>query len=55
MSHLVNKTDKKNILKHINLYTKEQKLDGVYINNDETWLCNGLKDIGFKKIAIRKP
>ena len=55
MSHLVNKTDKKNILKHINLYLKEQKFDGVYINNDEAWLCNGLRDIGFKKIAIRKP
>lgn len=54
MSHLVNKNDKKNILKHLNLYLKGKKIDGVYINSDEGWLCNGLKDIGFKKIVIRR-
>lgn len=54
MSHLVNKNDKKNILKHINLYLKGKKIDGVYINSNEGWLCNGLKDIGFKKIVIRR-
>lgn len=54
VNHLANKSDRKNILKHLNLYLKGKKIDGVYINSNEGWLCNGLKDIGFKKIVIRR-